>query len=200
MSALHEEIKREIPRLEGWVSAERGIELADLIVANQPKVCVEIGVFGGRSLFSQAMALRQNGQGKVYGIDPWKLEAALEGEKDEVNRKWWSQNICLHDIHRGTLEALWRLKLDHWAVIVRAKAEDAAPLFSSGIDHLLIDGCHSEVSSVRDVTMYLPMVRAQGIVYFDDADWPSTQKAVAILDKACDLVRDAGNYRIYRKK
>lgn len=199
MSELHDEIKREIPRLEGWVTAERGCEMADIILEKKPKVCVEIGVFGGRSLIAQALALREAKSGVVYGIDPWKVQAAIEGET-EANKNWWTNNINLHDIHRGTMEALWRLNLDRWAIVIRARAEDAAGLFRSGIDHLFIDGCHSEVSSVRDVVMYSPLVPAGGTIIFDDADWPSTQKAIAILDGCCDLIKDAGGYRIYRKK
>lgn len=199
MSSLHDEIKRELPRLEGWVTAERGCEMADLIVANKPKVCVELGVFGGRSLIAQALALRENGRGVIYGIDPWKVEAALEGEND-ANKEWWSKNVDLHFIHTGTMNAIWRLNLDKWAVVIRAKAEDAQWTFQGGIDHLFIDGNHSEVSSCRDVNSWTPLVRPSGTIIFDDANWPSTQKAIAILNGCCDLIKDAGDYRIYRKK
>jgi predicted O-methyltransferase YrrM len=197
--SIRDDLYIEIKKLEGWVSPERGVELYDLIVKEKPVICVEIGVFGGRSLISQAMGLRTNGSGRVYGIDPWKTEAALEGE-NTANKEWWSKNVDLHGIHSGTMDAIWRLGLDEWAIVIRAKSQDAKFLFRDGIDWLFIDGNHSEVSSSRDVLNYVPLVRSGGIIIFDDADWPSTQTALKALDIHCDLLKDAGGYRIYKKK
>lgn len=194
---LHEQIKAEIPNLEGWVNWERGVEMADLIRKHKPIICVEIGVFGGRSLIAQALALRENGSGKIYGIDPWKKDAAFEGEND-ANKKWWD-SINLNDIHTGTMQAIWRLGLDDQAIVIRCTSMNAWFLFREGIDHLFVDGNHSEVSSCRDVELYVPLVKSGGIIIFDDTDWPSTQKAVKKMDETCRLIRDATTYRIYQK-
>jgi hypothetical protein len=198
MTKLHELIHSEIPKLEGWVSPERGCEMADLITKHRPQVCVEIGVFGARSIISQGMALYQNGSGKIYGIDPWRVDAALEGESGE-NAVWWKDRVDLHGIHKSAMEAIWRIGIDKQVVILRASSQNVVQLFPK-IDHLFIDGNHTEVASCRDVTLYVPLVKTGGIVIFDDTDWPSTQKAVAILDKSCELLKDAMKYRIYRKK
>ena len=197
--SIRDDLHREIKSLEGWVSPERGVELYDLIVQEKPVICVEIGVFGGRSLIAQAMALRSLGAGKIYGIDPWKTEAALEGE-NVANKEWWSKNVDLHGIHRGTMEAIWRLGLDEWAIVIRAKSQDCRWLFEGGVDWIFLDGNHSEVSSCRDVNNYVPLLKPGGILIFDDADWPSTQAALKLLDAQCDLLKDAGSYRIYKKK
>ena len=61
--SVRDDIQAEVKKLEGWVSPERGVELFDLIVQEKPVICVEIGVFGGRSLISQAYGLRENGAG-----------------------------------------------------------------------------------------------------------------------------------------
>lgn len=196
---LNEQIKNELPKLQGWTSWERGVEMAELIIKKKPLMCVELGVFGGRSLIAQALALKENGIGQIFGIDPWKVEAAVEGE-NSANADWWTKNVDLHEIHKGAMEALWRLELDKWAVVIQAKSQDAAGLFLNGIDWLLIDGNHSEVASCRDVDTYLPKVTSEGIIIFDDADWPSTQKALKMLDRECDLLRDAKTYRIYQKR
>ena len=47
---------------------------------------------------------------------------------------------------------------------------------------------------------YVPLLKPGGILIFDDADWPSTQAALKLLDAQCDLLKDAGSYRIYKKK
>lgn len=195
---LHETIHLQIPKMHGWVSPERGCELADLIVQNRPGNCVEIGTFGGRSCISQALALKQNNYGVIYAIDPWRPEPAMAGEND-ANKKWWSE-VDLNDIHKSFVDYVWNVGVQDFVVPMRATSRLCANLFSRiRIDMLVIDGNHSEESSLSDVQLYVPRVVPGGIVYFDDTDWPSTKKAVAMLDEKCELVKDAGTYRIYRK-
>lgn len=198
MSAqLIAEITALIPTLHGWTSPERCCELASLVLEHHPHVVVEIGTFAGRAAFSLGMACREQGFGKCYTIDPFKTEATLESE-NEANRAWWS-TVDLHAIHRTMVENIWRLKLDEWVIPIRSSSQHCSPVFHE-IDFLLVDGNHSELVSCRDVELYLPKVPGGGIIYCDDANWPSTQKAMGILDCACTLLKDAGQYRIYRKK
>lgn len=196
---LRETILTELLLMEGWVTPERGVEMADLILETKPTMVVEIGVFGGRSLLAQGLALKANGQGRIYGIDAWKPEAALEGE-NEANRDWWTKNVDLHQIHRLAVEAIWKHGLDEYAVLLRCPSQFCAELFAQGIDILFIDGNHSEPASCRDVVLYLPHVRPGGYVWFDDCDWSSTQKALGLMAQQCDVVRDCGHYRLYKKR
>src|ERR1700730_11515979 len=55
----------------GWCSEEKALNFVDLILTAKPKVCVEIGVFGGASLIPTAFALKHLKEGIVIGIDPW---------------------------------------------------------------------------------------------------------------------------------
>jgi cephalosporin hydroxylase len=184
--------------LEGWTTPARGMEMAELVLRTRPNTIVQIGVFGGRSLIAQAMALRHNGKGKIYGIDPWKVDAALEGENPD-NKSWWSK-VDLEAIHRGAMRAIWEYGLDDWVVILRARSEHSVKLFAGGIDILEIDGNHSEVASCRDVNLYAPMLNQGAYVHFDDADWPSTQKALELLENWCTLEKDSGHTRLYRRR
>lgn len=192
------QVVEEISKLEGWLTPDRATELYDLVVKEKPDICLEIGVFGGQSLITIAMALRDVGAGIVYGVDPWKTEAAMEGE-NEANREWWSKNVDLHEVHTRTMGAIWRLKLDQWSVIVRAKSQHCPMLFGM-VDLLIIDGNHSEVASLRDATLYLPMVVSGGIVIADDIDWPTTQAMRNFIEDQCDTIKTDGHYAIYRKR
>jgi predicted O-methyltransferase YrrM len=193
---------------EGWCTVEHALDLAQLIIDTKPAVVVEIGTFAGGSLIPQAIALKEVGAGKVYGIDPWSKEAALEQmftadpntppADVEVNRKWWSE-VDLDKMLRLCMEGIWRFDLESYATVIRARSQDCGELFPS-IDICYIDGNHSEVASCRDVELYLPKVKAGGHVWFDDAQWASTQPAQVLIQEACDLVMDKGNYRLYRKK
>lgn len=200
---IKEAIEHYIPLLEGWLTPERGCEMAELIIDTKPLVCVEIGVFGGRSLIACAMALRENEKGTIYGIDSWRTEDAIEGKEDTEDREWWEKNVILEDIHRACMKAIWDHHLESWIVVIRSASQYCSELFfpaTNRIDQLYIDGSHSEVASVRDVELYVPNVESNGYIWFDDCDWESTQKALGMLGEVADLERDNGNYRLYRKR
>lgn len=201
---IYETIREELSlthpiRLEGWTTPEKGIELVNLILKEKPKVVVELGVFGGRSLIAMALALRANGAGKAFGVDPWRLQVAIEGEGDPENIKWWTNNVNLHEIHRGCMEAIWRLGLEEWAVVVRGASQHVKQLFPM-IDLLHIDGNHSELASCRDVENFVPRVPSGKWVVFDDTNWASTRKAVALLNGYCELVKDFDSWRLYQRR
>lgn len=196
---IKDAIHHYIPVQEGWFDPERCCDMAELIISEQPEIVVEIGTFGGRSLIAQAMALRENGHGQIFGIDPWKKEAALEGDNGPENNDYWNK-LDLHDIHRGCMECVWAHKLDKFAVVIRAKSEDCIKLFHGRyIDILLIDGNHSEECSCRDVELYVPQVKYGGYVWFDDCDWTTTQKALKLMEDYCKCVRDSGTTRLYQR-
>src|SRR6266446_4600898 len=136
---LKDAIEHYLPVLEGWLTPERGCEMAELILEHKPEVLVEIGVFGGRSLIACAMSLRENNFGKIYGIDSWRVEDAVEGKDDATDKEWWEKKIVLDDIHRGCMKALWDHHLEPWAVVIRAASQHCFQLFPK-IDHLYIDG------------------------------------------------------------
>jgi len=75
-------------QLEGWCSYQKAAILIDFILKIKPQVILEIGVFGGKSLVPMAIAVKENGSGKVYGIDPWDCGASVEG-MDKPNKEWW---------------------------------------------------------------------------------------------------------------
>lgn len=201
-AADDERIKLFIKNSEGWLTYERAIEMAELVLTIEPQIVVEIGVFGARSLIPQALALKQIGRGKIYGIDSWKTADNCEGDEPGPNKDWWEHNVNLHEIHIGAMEAIWNFGLDETAIILRSASQYCADLFQpETIDILNIDGNHTELASTRDVSLYLPRVKHNGYVWMDDCDWPSTQKAQAMLDAECVTLRNEsnGHYKLFCK-
>lgn len=205
---IREAIESYIPRYEGWTEPARACEMAELVCQIKPKVIVEIGTFGGRSAIAMAFALRHvNKGGKIYCLDPWRLDYAKEGEWKD-NQEWYEKNVNLHTIHQTCMEAIWSHNIDEWLVVIRAASQHCAELFPS-IDLLLIDGNHSEVASLRDAEMYVPRVKSGGYVMADDIDWEvrneestvkSTQKMQRFIEQSCEEVKQTGNMKFYRKK
>lgn len=192
-------IETIVPTMHGWCTPAKAYAMVDLIMRTSPRTVVEIGVFGGRSLIPQAMALRINSSGCSYGIDPWRIEPAVEGNLSEADKKWWSE-VDLNDIHRSCMDTIWNLKLEEYCVIIRAASQHCPQLFGGGIDILHIDGTHSEEVSVRDVKFYLPQVGRGKYIWFDDTDWTTTGKAVAMLESACERIDNVGTCVLFKRK
>lgn len=193
-------IRHYVPVMEGWSSPDRCCEMAALVIEHKPSIVVEIGAFAGRATVSIAMALRENHHGTIYGLDPWRIEAAIEGDNDPKNNDYWMK-LDLHAIHRQCVETIWAHRLEQWAVLIRARSEHCHELFPL-IDFLFIDGCHSQIASCRDVELYVPKVVAGGIVIMDDCDWQTTQAAQAMIEEHCDILKigENGHYKIYKKR
>jgi predicted O-methyltransferase YrrM len=196
---IEEAIYNYIPHMEGWSTPERCTEMAQRIFETEARVCVDIGVFAGRSTISMGFAAREISGSRVYGIDPWKIDSAVEGDNVEENAKWWKERANLEQMHWQTMHMIWSHRLDPWVTIIRNGSQYVHQLFPT-IDFINIDGCHTEVASCRDVELYLPKLRSGGFLLFDDSDWPSTQKALEMIGEKCELVNDTGQARTYRKR
>ncbi len=195
-------IKEYFPHMDGWCGEERACEMAERILETNAKVIVDIGVFAGRSTIAMGFAARELGQSAVYGIDPWKVDSAVEGDNVESNARWWRENSNLEHMHQRTMECIWAHRLDRWVTIIRNGSQYVHQLFPV-IDFINVDGCHTEIASCRDVELYLPRLRSGNYMTFDDCDWESTQKALRMVEQQCDLVKTmtgSNEARTYRKR
>lgn len=197
MKDLFNRIAAHIPKMPGWCSLEKANAMATMIVERKPAVVVEIGVFGGRSLLAMAFACQHAGVGRVHGIDPWTKEDALDSVQERENIEWW-EKLDYETIYRVCLKAVIDQGVTGVCTIHRTTSERAVGLFDE-VDLLHIDGNHSEVSSCRDVRLWLPKVKSGGHVWFDDIDWPSTAKALGMLVESCERLSDVGTCAVFRK-
>lgn len=195
-------ILAEIPRMNGWMPPMRGVVLYDMIRAMQPNIVLEVGVFAGRSLVAQALALKDNGHGMIYGIDPWHCNRCLEGITDPPTIEYWTKNVSLHEIHNECVDAIWRFGVQDHVVLIQARSSDCQHLFPTA-DMIYVDGNHSEAIALRDVETYLPKLKQNGLFWFDDADWDSTKKALQLLASQCNEMStqvDIGKWRLFSKR
>ena len=232
--------------LPGWCELDKARMMCGLILREQPEVVVEIGVYGGKSLVPQALTLRHNRKGIIYGIDPWTNVACVENYTDDlqwweevsqaiaeqegrshqiekltrfreivekarikyprenlINRNWWG-DLALKDIYAIMCDRIGKNNLWQHIRLLSAPAHRVVGTFDDlPIDILHIDGNHSEASSCRDVQLYLPRVKEGGYIWFDDANWNSTQAAQRELEHACTLMihseQPYGAFKLYRK-
>jgi hypothetical protein len=179
-------------QVHGWCSYQKASILMDLMLKAKPKVIVEIGVWGGKSLLPMAFTLKGFGFGKIYGIDPWENEASLEGVVHESNIAYWG-NIDHQLVLDCLIQTIDSYDLYDYVELIRSTSAKA-PLIEN-IDILHVDGNHSEVTSYLDVTKWLPMVKKGGWIVVDDMTWfengmTTTGKAVEYLDKHCHKIAE----------
>lgn len=195
-------ISQELPGLPGWCTCVKGARMAEL--ARGANLCVELGVFGGRSLVAIALSLKDspNDFGRVDGIDPYTPTAALEGANSPENDLWWGQ-LDYEAVARAAQEALYRLELMPYARLVRMLSRDVVGFYADGtVDFLHLDANHSEATSCEDVALWAPKIRPDGgYLVFDDTDWATTQKAQQDLEMLdFQMIENHVQWKVYRKQ
>ncbi len=123
----------------------------------KPQVCVEIGSARGNSTCAIAMALKENGHGKLYAIDP------------HTSTSWNDSNSV------NTFEVLQKnlatLGLVAQVEIIRALSGEVARSWTRPIDLIFIDGDHSYEGVRADWDLFAPHVSPFGIAAFHDTMW-----------------------------
>ena len=200
---LKKHVCSELYTLHGWCTAEKALNFIDLVLEVKPDVCVDIGTYGGRSLFPVASALKFLGKGIVIGIDPWdKIECLKHFEPTEDPRHvdWWSK-VDFNSIYRSFIVMLQRYNLEKYCKVIKATSEKAAPQIDT-IDILYIDGNHAEHMVTRDVQLYLPKIRIGGYIWLNDTTWTATQPAIELLTESCEVIKliDNGNCILFKKR
>lgn len=200
---LKEKVVAELPSLEGWCTKEKAREFIDFIFEEQPEIWVEIGVFGGSSLFPVLSAFQCLDQGIAIAIDPWdKMECIkyYDPIEDKADFRWWGK-LNLNQIYSSFLNMLKQNAFEPYCTVIRASSQNAIEEIDS-IDVLHIDGNHSEAPSLKDVELYLPKVKSGGYIWMNDSLWRQRQEAVELLLTQCDVVKliDNGNCILFRKK
>lgn len=198
------EVSSNITSLEGWCSVERAMHFIDLVLEIKPKVCVELGVFGGRSLYPVATALKFLGDGIAIAIDPWDRFECIkyyDPMKDEASLRWWGK-LNIDFIYSSYLYMLKRFDLETYVETIRKTSEEAEREIDEVIDIIHLDGNHSRLTSSLDVILYLPKVRKGGYIWMNDALWNDRLEAVDLLKQSCDIVKqvDNGNCILFRKR
>ena len=170
-----------LPPLPGWCSPEKGKRIARLARDANTRLCVELGVFGGRSLVALALGLAQNGFGRVHGIDPFTKSAAVEGTNGSANDDWWSK-IDYEDIRGKAVQAVEVNGLQPYVTFVRSKSMEVVGRYEDGsVDVLHQDSNHSAEVSTAEVRAWMPKLRLGGFWIFDDVDWETTRGAQQLL-------------------
>lgn len=171
-----------IKNIEGWCSLDKMTTMFDLIVEIKPQKIVEIGVFCGKSLIVQALALKNNQKGIIIGIDSWNNNDCIKEMKTEIDIQWW-KNIDLQKCYLDCLNNINKFDVKDYVKIHKDTSENVVSLIQNEIDILHIDGNHETENACKDVMNYVPKIKTGGYLFFDDAGWKRTQKAINTIER-----------------
>jgi len=151
----------------GWCSLNKAGCIIDCIneicADTKDPICVEVGVYGGKSVIPVVLELKRLQKGKLYAIDPWDNIEATKGYFGEHYNFWF--NVDLNNIYNLFLNLLNENNCSDYVEIIR-KPSDEAPEIDN-INFLYIDGQHTE-QAIRDVHKYASKVLLNGYCVVDD--------------------------------
>jgi predicted O-methyltransferase YrrM len=131
--------------------------LYGLVKAMKPSVVVEIGSARGRSACFMAAALKENGKGKLYAIDPHTTTA-------------WNDCDSV-DTYEVLLDNLDRSGVREYVEVLRSTSDAVSSNWTSPIDLLFIDGDHSYEGVKHDWEQFASFMQPHGAVVFHDTLW-----------------------------
>lgn len=185
--------------LPGWCFVPKMVQMAGLVLREQPQLCIEVGVYGGRSALPVAAALRHNRKGLLRAADPYSGTEALKGTLPP-SEAWWGA-ADLNEVLALFLQARLVSGLEPWLEFDRVpSALFLARLAPDSVDVAHVDANHSEEGALADVTATWAALKPDGWLWLDDTDWSSLRPALNWLDSArAEQVADFTRFRLYRK-
>lgn len=189
MKDLFSAIATNTPKIAGWATVNKALTLASIVIAFRPKIIVEIGVFGGRSLLPMALACKEINHGTVIGIDPYDRAASIESETKD-NAEWWGR-VDHEEVFRQFNKSVIHFGVDKFVTLLRKRSDDVDP-GQWTIDLFHCDGSHTD-QAVMDVVRYSPRVPVGGIVVMDDCSWTSGG-----VERAVNSLLATGFTELYR--
>lgn len=181
--------------LPGFAAKEKVQFMYELARRVQPSLAVEVGVYGGRTLFPLKLGAPN---AFVVGIDAWDGNVCTEGEPDNYTEIWRAHDF--EGIYRGVLDECARTAFP--PTLIRANHLDSVRQFSDQtIDILHEDGNHSPTICRRSMDVWIPKLRVGGILVWDDPGWADNEELVRSVhnDRGLKLLERRQGYDVLGK-
>lgn len=185
----------------GWCSKLKSDAIIDCVLETCKKapnpVCVEIGVYGGKSLLPFGVALKHLNKGIVYGIDPWSNQEAMVGYDHPSHQQFWG-NIDLKRMHDICVLGINQLRVEEFVFLLKTTSDNAKQIGDISVLH--IDGQHTE-QLLRDINKYATKVVSGGYCFIDDVEWSEhTLKSVPLMGSlGFEKITDISGCFLYKK-
>jgi predicted SAM-dependent methyltransferase/glycosyltransferase involved in cell wall biosynthesis len=175
--------------------------MAYLILRNNLKTFVEIGVYRGKSLFPVTYAIKQN-NGISYGIDPYNKDVAREFDVEEDFQKeidTFLDELDFENIYQNVIKLKSKLGFEKHLELIRKKSSESVEFFQKNninINMVHIDGNHDTKYVMEDVKLFLPLLKPNSIVVMDDINWDSVKPAYEKLKETTTVIFESTTFAI----
>lgn len=177
--------------IPGWCTKEKNKFIMDTLVRMENPICLEIGVFAGRSMISIMRTLQYIQGGQFFGIDAWNSNEAVMGfAVSDPNYEWW-RGLDYENLHSCAENILHRHDFDHVCNLIHLNSSEAFKQFSDNtFDFIHLDGNHNKQYAYEDAKNFLPKLKNGGLILLNDPNWFSMSKALVFLLERCDILSD----------
>lgn len=161
--------------IQGWCNF---YDLYSRIIDQMPDnfVFAEVGVWKGHSIsYFTVEAVNRNKQGTIYAIDHWQGSAEHHNPADP------SYEPMLKDNPDGLFEHFKNniKSIEQYITILRNTSEEAANIISDqSLDAVFVDASHTYEDVMKDLALWKPKVKHNGIFAGHDYDWATVRQAV----------------------
>ena len=176
---------------QGWCTQEKAEKIMNSIADTKPKICVEIGTFGGSTSFPICRALAFRNEGMLYSIDAWDVPAEIEGMEEHSPAVAFWKKVSMEKVKESCLTTMEQHGLSSFFYPIHMRSEKAVFLFDDeSIDCLYIDGNCTALGTLQDVLLYYPKVKKGGYIWLNDGNWECKIKAVSFLMNTCTWLKN----------
>jgi predicted O-methyltransferase YrrM len=149
-----------------------------IIREKQPCVILEIGTFVGFSTCIMAQALKDNGKGTIYCVDPDVDYFSVTNPQSHARKMLERLGLdSFVRMHKGFFSEPREGNESGREVLGKKVTQIVPP-----IDLAFIDGDHATTAVLQDFMLLLPAFRDRACVIFHDAKrWPSVRRAIATV-------------------
>lgn len=189
-----------------WSTDQKRQKLYELVMqcANEFKgenlLSVELGVFGGISLFSMAHAHKDLKNGFAIGIDTWDNIAPLEGTNSEANNNWW-KSLDMNSIHSAFRLAMQKPEWSTHVEYLKGRTDAFMDQFlDNSVTLLHQDSNHNTEIITKELELWTPKIKMGGYLVADDVDWVEAKAGYAQLPNfGFELMEGFTTWQIWKK-
>lgn len=151
------------------------------------KVCVEIGVARGE--FSKKMLEHVHSITEYYGIDPFLGDYDANDAMSAELKEYRTENNGPNSVNRWANAVLYNLREFGCKFRLYQGFSDAMKVKfpENSIDCIFIDGDHTYKRAMEDILNYTPLMAPNGVIMFDDYNFPGVEIAVKAFGKSSGL-------------
>lgn len=151
--------------IKGMISSRAGEELFSIAYMQKLKGdVIEVGSFQGKSTIFLGMAVKYSRNGHLYAIDHFK------GNKGKENY-YIINKPDLSDLKVNFLKNIFKANLKNFCTLIDKPNDIAIKKIKNKSCRLLfVDGDHSKEGVKKDIELFLPKLKRNAIIIFDDYD------------------------------